>query len=74
MSLTKADLAETLKSIVDRLDGLESRMMFQFNYLIQEIHRIEDGRPRSSEPQTLDDLKAMNPEAMKRWFIENFKT
>ena len=39
----------TNAQIVDRLDQMERRMMTQFKYLIREIYRIEDGRPREQD-------------------------
>ena len=32
--------------LLAQIRKLDERMMAQFEYLIREIHRIEDGRPR----------------------------
>jgi len=60
------------KRVDRRLNTLDQHMMAQFEYLLREIHRIEDRRPRSNgEPQTLGDLRAMNPDDVRRWVEEN---
>ena len=37
--------------LLAEIQKLDKRMMAQFKYLIREIHRIEDGRPRDSTPR-----------------------
>ena len=47
--LSKSDLTKALAPIVTRLDRIEDQMMVCFEYLVRELHRIEDGRPRAGD-------------------------
>lgn len=35
--------------LAERIDTLHRQMLAQFEYLIREMHRIEDGRPRDGD-------------------------
>lgn len=59
--VTNAQLAEKIDWLDHRIDGLadmiaalNNRMMAQFEYLIREIHRVEDGRPRPAKGNGAD--------------------
>lgn len=59
--VTNAELAEKIDWLDHRIDGLadmiaavNNRMMAQFEYLIREIHRVEDGRPRADKGNGAD--------------------